>query len=147
MKQAVQVTETGDRLDGVHLSSDPQMSRLHLPHGYGYAATQETNPSPPERLCWSDVIDTDWGSREGQSLEWTAAELRARARRAEAHWHEVLNQHRGGRDAAAMSASERVVAYTSASHAHKKWVKDTTGGVQGMPDFSKLSYFRCATNG
>lgn len=99
-----------------------------------------------DRLNWSDVIDTERGGRKGKSLEWTAYEVISRAERAEQAWHEILQRHRRNMRPEQLTPTQRALAFKKAQAEQKKWVKSTTGGVQGMPSFSQLSYFGVSQN-
>lgn len=145
LQQAVQITASKDHLPTVH-ARDPKTPLQHgLPLGYSQAERQRAQAlqDPPLRNEWSDVKLTEWGQNTPSPLQWTAAEMVNRAARAEQAWRYQLQKHRKGCKPEDMSAHERSVAYKAAEKDHKRWVSETGGGVQGMPSFSQLSYFRC----
>jgi hypothetical protein len=146
VQQSVQVTG-----DGVHIHiglerNNPMRLDCGLP--LGYADVQRNSNEeliqtyPHIRHEWSEVQETEWGDIAPSPLQWTAAEMVFRARRAQAAWCETLRRERKQRPAEALSEHDRSIAYKTAVKKHKKWVKETGGGVVGMPDFCRLSYFR-----
>lgn len=114
--------------------------QCELPCGYAQTAAPDlTAAGTSLRLCWTKPRELCWSDE----MKFTAAELLARAVRAERNWQLVLTQKRGAAGEH-LTPAQRATAWTAAIKEHKEWVKKTTGGVQGLPDVCRLTYLRCA---
>lgn len=132
MQQPVQVDDALQRCPNIH-GDGP------LPGGYSNAAPAD-NALPQLRPAWSDT--TLVTPNDTQELKWTADELIARA----TFVQRQLDEMEAELGLAALAPEDRRTTFAAFQKKAKKFCA-TFGGVRGLPEFSKLRYFRCAASG